>query len=85
MQSLHYRFIAAYDAFVSDIFNYFLSRTMHRESAKRLTEETFAKTWHELSADGQSIYTRAELRHIHKLLRKNAEDISIKHDLSFAL
>jgi DNA-directed RNA polymerase specialized sigma24 family protein len=85
MHSLHYRFIAAYDAFVHDIFNYFLSKTMHRETAKDLTEETFAKTWQEISSRSDHEHSALELRAIYKVLRKNAESISVMRDLTFAL
>jgi hypothetical protein len=85
MQTLHYRFMRAYDAFVQDIFNYFFARTLHREQAKILTQETFSKTWEELSQASPHISGAFELRQIHKLLRKNAEAISMRQNLSFAL
>ena len=85
MHTLHYRFMAAYDAFVNDIFDFFFARTLHRDQAKSLTQETFSKTWEDLSQTSPHIAGSFELRQIHKLLRKNAEAIFNRQNISFAL
>jgi DNA-directed RNA polymerase specialized sigma24 family protein len=79
------RFLTAYESFVHEIFLFFCSRIREREIAKRLTQETFMKTWNEISAvEAKSAQTYG-LRSIHKILRRNAEILITNQNLSFAM
>ena len=65
------RFLAVYDTFVNEIFMFFFSKTWKRNLAKDLTQETFMKTWNDLS-EGK---IKGDMRSIHMSLKKNAESI----------
>ncbi len=67
----HVQFMAVYDTFVNDIFMFFYSKTWKRNLSKDFTQETFMKTWQELS-DGK---IKGDMRTIHISLQKNAEFI----------
>ncbi len=79
--NIHAHFLAAYDSFVNEIFSFFLTQTQEREVAKDLTQETFIKTWREISDEGAE--TQVPLKSIHSLLKRNAR--SVIHDLKFAI
>jgi hypothetical protein len=78
MMYTHETFLLAYDSFVYEIFSYFLSKTVNREEAKKLTQQTFAKTWREVQV-GNTV------RDIHHLLYKNADLLSAQRSLTFAV
>jgi DNA-directed RNA polymerase specialized sigma24 family protein len=65
-------FLAAYDSFVNEIFLFFLSRTRKRDVAKDLTQETFLKTWRDIS-DNET--NAVPLQNIHVMLRRNARSL----------
>ncbi len=67
----HTQFLAVYDAFVNEIFMFFISKKLPRERAKSLTQETFMKTWKELSQEK----IHGDLRSIHISLQKNADTL----------
>ncbi len=70
-QESHAQFLAVYDAFVNEIFMFFISKKLPRDRAKSLTQETFMQTWHELSLGK----TKGDLRSIHIALQKNADSL----------
>ncbi len=82
MQTSYYRFMAAYDAFVQDVFTYFYSRIQQRDIAQRLTQETFTMTWKQVSRLPNSSLS---MKQIHRLLRKNAERITPEQAFRLAL
>ncbi len=68
------QYLALYDAFVNDIFTFFYSKTWKRALAKELTQETFVKTWNELSHGN----VKSDMKSIYTLLRKNAESVFVE-------
>ncbi len=66
---LHTQFIRAYDAFVQELFTYFLSKTWERHIAKDLTHKVYVKTWNQLVRDEG----KHDFRSIRTMLLRNAE------------
>jgi hypothetical protein len=66
---LHTQFIRAYDAFVEELFSYFLSKTWERHVAKSLTEKVYQKTWNQLQHETGP----HDFKSIRKMLLRNAE------------